>query len=48
MSARGWARVVLVAATVLCAWLTASRLRLSGDMSALFASYVVGAGLVGW
>jgi predicted RND superfamily exporter protein len=35
-SRRAWARVAVVVATVVCAWLTAARLRVSSDLSTLF------------
>ena len=38
MSRRTWGRVAVVVVTVVSAWLTASHLRLSADMSALFPS----------
>src|SRR5439155_1416908 len=31
-----WARVVVVLTTIVCAWLTAARLSLSGDLTPLF------------
>jgi predicted exporter len=48
MSARVAARVAIVVATVLCVWLTGSRLRLSSDLAALFPSGGDAAALASW
>ena len=48
MTARVWARVALVVVTVVCAWLTVTRLRLSGDLSTLFPSSGDAAALSRW
>jgi predicted RND superfamily exporter protein len=46
--ARGWVRVAIVVATVACAWLTAVKLRVSGDLSALFPREGDALALVRW
>ncbi len=43
-----WVRVVLVVATVTCAWLTAERLHLSSDLSTLFPESGQAGALVRW
>jgi len=48
MIGRWLLRVGLVAVTVVCSWLTASRLRISGDLSTLFPERGEAAALVRW
>ncbi len=48
MNGRIWARVAVVVATVVCAWLTASRLRVSTDISALLPEGGDAATLATW
>ncbi len=48
MSVRTWSRVAVVVATVICVWLTASRLRVSTDISALLPEGGDAATLATW
>jgi uncharacterized protein len=48
MRLRAWLRIAVVVATVLCAWLTASRLRVSTDISALLPAGGDTAALTTW
>jgi predicted RND superfamily exporter protein len=48
MTSRTWLRLALVAATVACAWLTSSRLRVSTDVSALLPGRGDAAALAAW
>ncbi|MGA7120400.1 MAG: hypothetical protein WBY94_09900, partial [Polyangiaceae bacterium] len=48
MNARRWSRVAVVIATLICAWLTASRLHVSTDISALLPEGGDAATLATW
>jgi predicted RND superfamily exporter protein len=48
MTARVWLRIAIVVATVACAWLTAYRLRISTDVSALLPASGDAAALAAW